>query len=213
MSEKNTTFDFSDGQGPVPARQHANPDGSVGGWVAAGVSIAAGVIVGIHARILGGTIRGGTILGGTILGGTILGGTIEGGTILGGTIEGGTILGGTILGGTILGGTIRGGTIWGGTIWGGTILGGTILGGNWKKATLQIQGTRHFVNMCSCTELQIGCIHLTIAKWREKRVVLGEKEGYTPEQIEEYGRYIELAAAMYPPEKEDTQDGLARHDA
>ena len=163
MSEKNTTFDFSDGQGPVPARQHANPDGSVGGWVAAGVSIAAGVIVGIHARILGGTIRGGTI--------------------------------------------------WGGTILGGTILGGTILGGNWKKATLQIQGTRHFVNMCSCTELQIGCIHLTIAKWREKRVVLGEKEGYTPEQIEEYGRYIELAAAMYPPEKEDTQDGLARHDA
>jgi len=168
MSEKNTTFDFSDGQGPVPARQHANPDGSVGGWVAAGVSIAAGVIVGIHARILGGTIRGGTIWGGTI---------------------------------------------WGGTILGGTILGGTILGGNWKKATLQIQGTRHFVNMCSCTELQIGCIHLTIAKWREKRVVLGEKEGYTPEQIEEYGRYIELAAAMYPPEKEDTQDGLARHDA
>jgi len=53
--------------------------------------------------------------------------------------------------------------------------------------------------MTSDTELQIGCISLTIDKWREKRVILGEKEGYTPEQIEEYGMYIELAAKLYPP--------------
>jgi hypothetical protein len=29
-----TTFDFGDGNGPVPARRHLNPDGSEGGWVA-----------------------------------------------------------------------------------------------------------------------------------------------------------------------------------
>jgi hypothetical protein len=51
--------------------------------------------------------------------------------------------------------------------------------------------------MVSPDELQIGCLKLTIDKWREKRVILGEKEGYTPEQIEEYGLYIELAAKIY----------------
>lgn len=35
MSKENQTlFDFQDGDGPVPAHRHTNPDGSVGGWVA-----------------------------------------------------------------------------------------------------------------------------------------------------------------------------------
>jgi hypothetical protein len=80
-----STFDF--GYGPVPAHQHKNPDGSVGGWVADTASVSGNVHVGKLARIFGAAV----ILGGTILGGTILGGTIEGGTIRGGTIEGGTI--------------------------------------------------------------------------------------------------------------------------
>ena len=29
-----STFDFRDGQGPVPAHRHTHPDGSEGGWVA-----------------------------------------------------------------------------------------------------------------------------------------------------------------------------------
>ena len=28
-------FDFNDGLGPVSATRHTNPDGSIGGWVAA----------------------------------------------------------------------------------------------------------------------------------------------------------------------------------
>lgn len=36
MSE---TFDFGDGNGPVPAHRHQNPDGSTGGWVAETVDI------------------------------------------------------------------------------------------------------------------------------------------------------------------------------
>ena len=72
-----------------------------------------------------------------------------------------------------------------------------VSGDAWEKSPLQIQGTKHFVTMATATELQIGCIKLTIEKWREKRVILGAREGYTPEQIEEYGLYIELAAKLY----------------
>lgn len=53
--------------------------------------------------------------------------------------------------------------------------------------------------MVSPTELQIGCITLTIEKWREKRIVLGKANEYTAQQLEEYRLYIELAAQLYPP--------------
>ena len=61
--------------------------------------------------------------------------------------------------------------------------------------------------MTSPTTLQIGCITLTIEQWREKRVILGEKEHYTPEQLEEYRLYIELAATLYPPKPETGHGG------
>ena len=35
-----STYDFKDGNGPVPAHQHTNPDGSVGGWVADTATVA-----------------------------------------------------------------------------------------------------------------------------------------------------------------------------
>ena len=113
-----TTHDFGDGLGPVPAKQHNNPDGTIGGWVAS------------SARVYGNA---------------------------------------------------------------------RVSGNAWENSPLQIQGTAHYVNMCSRTELQIGCICMTIAKWREKRVILGQQNGYTQEQIDEYGQYIELAAKLYPP--------------
>jgi carbonic anhydrase/acetyltransferase-like protein (isoleucine patch superfamily) len=46
-----TTFDF--GSGLEPAYRHRNPDGSVGGWVAATATVNPDVYVGPHARIYG----------------------------------------------------------------------------------------------------------------------------------------------------------------
>ena len=45
------TFNFGDG--PVPAAQHTNPDGSVGGWVAATASVAATAWVSDNAQVYG----------------------------------------------------------------------------------------------------------------------------------------------------------------
>ena len=46
--------------------------------------------------------------------------------------------------------------------------------------------------------IKIGCISNPIEWWLENNVRCGEEHGYTPEQIVEYRRYIELIAAMYP---------------
>lgn len=45
------TFDFRDGNGPVAAKRHINPDGSIGGWVANTASVSETVILGPHATV------------------------------------------------------------------------------------------------------------------------------------------------------------------
>lgn len=37
--QKAETFDFADGDGKVPAKQHRNPNGTLGGWVAEGAHV------------------------------------------------------------------------------------------------------------------------------------------------------------------------------
>ena len=51
MSE--TTFDFIDGKGHVPAHRHTNPDGSTGGWVADSAQVYGDARVFGDARVYG----------------------------------------------------------------------------------------------------------------------------------------------------------------
>jgi hypothetical protein len=51
--------------------------------------------------------------------------------------------------------------------------------------------------MATPKDLQIGCIALPIEIWLKNYSKIGEKHGYTPEEIEEYKAYIELAAKLY----------------
>lgn len=67
----------------------------------------------------------------------------------------------------------------------------------WEKSPLQIQGTRHFLNACAYTEIAIGCHQQTIAWWLKHYQAVGRKEGYSPDEIEEYGTYIRLFAQRY----------------
>jgi len=47
------TFDFNDGNGPVPAARHINPDGSTGGWVAETATASTTAIIGRNAVVFG----------------------------------------------------------------------------------------------------------------------------------------------------------------
>ena len=68
-----------------------------------------------------------------------------------------------------------------------------VYGGRWAVTPLQINGTMHSFNVCSATEIQIACKTHTVAWWEAHYVEVGTREGYTQDQIEEYGLYIKLA--------------------
>ena len=45
--------------------------------------------------------------------------------------------------------------------------------------------------------IQIGCKRYTISEWQKHFRIIGEAEGYSPEQMEEYKGYIDLIATMH----------------
>ena len=48
-----TTYDFKDGNGEVPAARHKNPDGSTGGWVAKTASVESTAFIRENAEVFG----------------------------------------------------------------------------------------------------------------------------------------------------------------
>jgi hypothetical protein len=71
-----------------------------------------------------------------------------------------------------------------------------VSGGIWETSPLYIQGTKHAITNSSCGHLTIGCKTLTFAEWKKQYKDIGKENGYTPEQIKEYGAHIKHAIAV-----------------
>jgi hypothetical protein len=83
----------------------------------------------------------------------------------------------------------------------GANLSKTILEG---KAFLSFQYQKHSGYYFGLNEITIGCHKFTIEKWLAEYKELGKKEGYTDEQIKQYGRFIPACAKFY---KEPLREG------
>lgn len=76
-----------------------------------------------------------------------------------------------------------------------------VCGDAWEKSPLQIQGTKHFVNLATKTKVQIGCKCFHIDVWLIMFRSIGPAEGYTKKQVEEYGLYLELIKKIIESEQ------------
>ena len=63
--------------------------------------------------------------------------------------------------------------------------------------SLFISASRHTVSYWGEDVIQIGCKRYTISEWQKHFRIIGEAEGYSPEQMEEYKVYIDLIATMH----------------
>ena len=192
------TYDFGDG--PVPAKRHINPDGSTGGWVAnsaqvygnawvyGDAQVSGDARVSDNARVFGNA----QVFGDAWVYGNA---RVYGNAQVSGDAR--VSDNAWVYGDAQVSGDAR--------VFGDAQVFGNarVYGDAWEKSPLQIQGTKHFVCMCTRKLLNIGCTRLTIDEWKKKGIILGEQNGYTTEQIAEYRLYIELAAKLYPPIEEE----------
>ena len=73
-------------------------------------------------------------------------------------------------------------------------------GDAWVLNPLTITGSAHSVSLVSYTQIAIGCKIHDFAYWLKNYQTVGKENGYTPEQIKEYGEilnYLVKAAKPY----------------
>ncbi|MFA5453247.1 MAG: hypothetical protein WC248_06705 [Candidatus Methanomethylophilaceae archaeon] len=61
---------------------------------------------------------------------------------------------------------------------------------------LYIIGTRHLFQQYDADKIKIGCLVKTIDEWLECYKEIGELEGYTKKEIQEYKLYLDLAKKL-----------------
>ncbi|MGB8834076.1 MAG: hypothetical protein WCC95_18140 [Candidatus Sulfotelmatobacter sp.] len=71
-----------------------------------------------------------------------------------------------------------------------------VFGNAWEQSPLYIQGTRHPITNSKYGELTIGCHAHPFKYWLKHYKAIGKANGYTKEQIKEYGVLIAAAAKV-----------------
>jgi hypothetical protein len=71
-----------------------------------------------------------------------------------------------------------------------------VYGYAWVVSPPYIQGTRHALTLCSLTQIAVGCHVHDITEWLTQYKAIGKREGYTTEQVAEYGRHLAYLAAI-----------------
>ena len=75
-----------------------------------------------------------------------------------------------------------------------------VYGDAWVLNPLTITGSAHTVSLVSYTQIAVGCEIHDFAYWLKNYKTVGKENGYTPEQIKEYGEilnYLVKAAKPY----------------
>ena len=75
-----------------------------------------------------------------------------------------------------------------------------VYGDAWVLNPLTITGSAHTVSLVSYTQIAVGCKIHDFAYWLKNYKTVGKENGYTPEQIKEYGEilnYLVKAAKPY----------------
>ena len=75
-------------------------------------------------------------------------------------------------------------------------------GAEFKKSPLAVQGSRGIAIQHSPGKIAVECEVHTYAQWKRRYKSIGKANGYTPEEIEEYGRILDFMIANSAPAEE-----------
>ena len=94
------------------------------------------------------------------------------------------------------GADLRGADLHEANLRGANLHGANLHGANLSEGATIIIGSRHVVTVYP-DRVSIGCHTRTLAKWLDSYERIGAEEGYTTEQIAEYGEILNRVAKLY----------------
>jgi hypothetical protein len=131
---------------------------------------------------------------------------LSGANLSGANLSGANLWGANLSGANLSGANLSGANLSGANLSGANLSGANLSGANLsgaKQRVVTIQGSRNQI-VAIDDDIQIGCYRKTSAEWMAYYEEVGAAEGYSPEQIAEYGehlRHIERILAMPRGEK------------
>jgi len=121
----------------------------------------------------------------------LAGANLAGANLAGANLAGANLAGAYLAGAYLAGAYLAGANLAGANL-AGANLAGAYLAGAYR---LHVCGSRHPVRVTAAGTVAIGCHALTVAEWRERGVLIAEREGYDAEAQREYAAYLDLAEA------------------
>jgi hypothetical protein len=67
-----------------------------------------------------------------------------------------------------------------------------VSGDDWTSSPLYLQGAKHALTNSRYGHIMIGCHEYTFEYWQDHYKAIGRAEGYTKEEIKQYGLFIKL---------------------
>ena len=165
---------------------------------------------------LAGAYLAGVYLAGVDLEGVYLAGVdLEGAYLIGANLGGANLEGATLVGAYLEGAYLAGAYLAGANLAGAYLIGANLAGAyGITPRVLQILGTRHALIVRDYGRISIGCHTRTVEEWEATYKLVGEDEGYSAEQVAEYGehiasarRFMERYHLMVAPETADVARG------
>jgi hypothetical protein len=121
---------------------------------------------------------------------------LRGADLRGAHLNGSDLRGAHLYGANLRGADLRGAHLYGADLRGANLYMTKISETEYLVKTLFINGSKHSVSWYGCNQIQIGCHKKEIDWWKDNYAWIGAKEGYTPEQCEEYLEYILMCEKM-----------------
>ena len=136
--------------------------------------------------------RGADLFGANLRGANLFESDLRGANLFESDLRGADLRGADLRGANLFESDIRGADLRGADLRGADLFGADLRGAkNIELPIITIIGSKHTFQYLN-KMIKIGCHEYSTDYWIEKYIVIGKNEGYTEEQISEYGRYITM---------------------
>ena len=150
------------------------------------------------ANLSGANLRAANLRAADLSDANLSGANLSDANLSGADLSGANLSGASLSGANLRGADLRAADLSGADLRGADLSGADLRGANLsdaKQFIIRIQGSRHEINAID-DDVRIGCKRMPIAVWLESFADIWTAEGYTGQQVAEYGMHLRHIAAL-----------------
>jgi len=152
---------------------------------------------GVRANLYGANLRGANLRGADLRGANLCGADLRGADLYGANLRGANLYGANLYGADLCGANLCGADLCGADLSGANLRGANLRRADLShtKGVISFTGQQHLAFAYEHKDvryIKIGCITLTCIEWLEQYKEIGKSDGYSSQEIRDYGLFVKL---------------------